>query len=288
MGAHIRAKIVNPIKKAGKRCMTLLAKDLAFKRAKSDAVRDTSAAAVDVFINTTSAFTDPKYTTHPASRFIRSHFLKLILRIPRFEFSLFSRIISTIKDSHLLEMQYCISHLFSRSPTEFLTCDSWFRVPANPTELTSIIRLGYTAHFRASPKVAPSNFLVAEYLAHLLGKIPHALIPESVQKFVMDVHATSKGTHLTNTDLQLIKAVFNLCPTRSSLAVILPMASEESRRRSIEEQWDEVDDFRFTLRGFIAWRQKDGKEKSMKVAFEFWDRWNEIVGCMFLGPSFFF
>ncbi|KAJ3259527.1 hypothetical protein HDU77_001819 [Chytriomyces hyalinus] len=127
----------------------------------------------------------------------------------------------------------------------------------------------------------------------------------------MDVHASTEGTHLTETDVQLIKSVFNLCPTRnilieqiaqlgnkmlhgcptlsvSSLAVILPLASEESRRRSIEEQWDDVDDFRFTIRGFIAWRLREGKEKRMEEAFEFWDRWNEIVGCMFLEPSFFF
>ncbi|KAJ3410133.1 hypothetical protein HDU80_003619 [Chytriomyces hyalinus] len=208
-------------------------------------------------------------------------------------------------------MQHCISYLSNRSATEFITCDEWFRVPANPTELASIIELGYTAYFHASLKVAPSNFLVAGYLAHLLGNIPHALIPESVQKFIMDVHATAEGTHLSETDLQLIKAVFSLCPTRhilieqlaqlgnkmlrgcptlsaSSVAVILPLGSEEFRRRSIEEQWDDVDDFRFTIRGFIAWRRREGKEKRMEEAFEFWDRWNEIVGCMFLEPSFFF
>ncbi|KAI8845164.1 hypothetical protein BJ741DRAFT_644633 [Chytriomyces cf. hyalinus JEL632] len=294
MDALIRANILNPIKRAGKICMRSLARDLSLKRAKSDR----SAASVDVFFNMTSAFVDPKGT-----RSLAASTARVLKNIPA--------VASPIKDSHLLEMQHCISYLFSRSETEFLTCDAWFRVPANQTELASIIQVGYTAYFRASPKVARSNFLVAQYLTHLLAKIPNALIPDSVQKFIMDVHATTEGAHLTETDLQLINAVFNLCPTRhiiieqlawlghkmllgcptlsaSSVAVILPLASEESRRRAIEEQWDDVDDFRFTLRGFIAWRRKDGKGKRMEEVFEFWDRWNEIVGCLFLEPSFFF
>ncbi|KAJ3239949.1 hypothetical protein HDU81_004866 [Chytriomyces hyalinus] len=55
------------------------------------------------------------------------------------------------------------------------------------------------------------------------------------------------------------------CPTlsSSSVAVILPLGSEEARCRDIAEQWDDVDDFNFTLRGFIAWQRKEEKEQRM-------------------------
>ncbi|KAI8845166.1 hypothetical protein BJ741DRAFT_682618 [Chytriomyces cf. hyalinus JEL632] len=182
MGAMIRSKIVSPIKQAGKRCLRSLARDLSFKRAKSDGASDASAAAVDLFVHVTSVFANPKYTTHPASRFIRSFDSSAMKNM--------TAIVSPIKDTQLLEMQHCISYLSSRSQTEFLTCDSWFRVPANPNELTSIIRLGHEAYFRAASTKDGHIFLVAQYLTHLLSKVPHAVIPESVQRFVMDVHAT--------------------------------------------------------------------------------------------------
>ncbi|KAJ3264272.1 hypothetical protein HDU77_008961 [Chytriomyces hyalinus] len=221
-------------------------------------------------------------------------------------------ILSPIEDTDFLEMEHCLSFLLSRSASEYQTADTWFRVPADPTKLALIIRLGYKAYFRESRVLGGENFLVAAYLTHLLEKLPDGLIAKSVQHFIMDVHATVEGTHLSETDLQLIRSAIDLCPMRRTLieqiarlgnkmvlscpaipasnaAVFLPLASEQARRRSIEKHWGDDSEYtRFTWRTFKLWRRKEKDAEMMENVFGFLDRWNQIVGGMFLEPDHFF